>query len=256
MITIQRLNMDNSWVVNLDGTKILIDPWLIGVEVDFFPWFNKQWHRTKPLEMEKLPEYDFVLITQKYPDHFHRETLEKLQPKKLIVPQSIERKCKKLLTKAEVSNFNNDLVNCFGSNVNIHFLPTSRKLDPIYDALIIENGKHSIFMATHGYSLKNKHLDMIEQFKPYDLLVTPFNLYELPNILGGNVSLGIDSVRNLNEKLHPKYIVATHDEDKHATGLISNIAKITRAPSKETLQSSDYFGKNYLHLDHYNLVSL
>ena len=201
MITIQRLNMDNSWVVNLDGTKILIDPWLIGVEVDFFPWFNKQWHRTKPLEMEKLPEYDFVLITQKYPDHFHRETLEKLQPKKLIVPQSIERKCKKLLTKAEVSNFNNDLVNCFGSNVNIHFLPTSRKLDPIYDALIIENGKHSIFMATHGYSLKNKHLDMIEQFKPYDLLVTPFNLYELPNILGGNVSLGIDSVRNLNEKL-------------------------------------------------------
>lgn len=248
--------MDNSWLVDLDGKKILIDPWLFGAEVDFFPWFNKQWHRTKPLEMGEIPEYDFVLITQKYPDHFHRETLKKLEAKNLVVPKSIEKKCKALLPKATVNSFNDDLLNCFGTGINIHFLSTSRKLDPIYDALIIENGKHAIFMATHGYTLITKHLQTVNQFKPYDLLVTPFNLYELPGFLGGKVSMGIENVRHLNEIVEPKYMVATHDEDKFASGLISKLAKITRAPSTETLQSTDYFGEIYLHLDHYKPVTL
>ena len=39
---LQRLNMDNSWFLDLGGCRLLIDPWLEGQEVDYFPWFNTQ----------------------------------------------------------------------------------------------------------------------------------------------------------------------------------------------------------------------
>ena len=33
---LQRLNMDTSWLIELSGTTIVVDPWLEGVEIDFF----------------------------------------------------------------------------------------------------------------------------------------------------------------------------------------------------------------------------
>ena len=56
--------MDNSWCLGLGGKRFLIDPWLEGVEVDYFSWFNTQWHRTPPLSYSELPAFDAVLITQ------------------------------------------------------------------------------------------------------------------------------------------------------------------------------------------------
>jgi L-ascorbate metabolism protein UlaG (beta-lactamase superfamily) len=48
-MNIQRLNMDNSWRLEFGGKSVLIDPWLMGVEVDYFSWFNTQWHKTAPV---------------------------------------------------------------------------------------------------------------------------------------------------------------------------------------------------------------
>ncbi len=94
MIYFQRLNMDNSFFIEMSGWKILIDPWLEGTEVDYFEWFNMQWHRTPPLPYSDIPDFDTVLITQKYPDHFHIKTLKKLAPKHIIGPKSLENKLK------------------------------------------------------------------------------------------------------------------------------------------------------------------
>ena len=108
---VQRLNMDNTWVVKIGETSVLIDPWLHGEEVDYFKWFNAQRHKTRPLSYDSVPDYDIVLITQKYPDHFHKETLLKLKPKKLIVPGSIYKAVCKLLPKSEVLKFDLSLKN-------------------------------------------------------------------------------------------------------------------------------------------------
>ena len=99
MIHLQRLNMDNSWFVEFSGLKMLIDPWLEGTEVDFFSWFNTQWHRTTPLNYNQLPVFDIVLITQKYPDHFHATTMKKLSPKSIIAPKSLQKKAGKITSK-------------------------------------------------------------------------------------------------------------------------------------------------------------
>lgn len=256
MMKIQRLNLDNSWWIQLGQTKILVDPWLHGKEVDYFPWFNTQWHRTHPIDYNSLPEFDFILITQKYPDHYHKETLKKINPKKLIVPKSIAKSCQKLLPESEIVPFNNGVESAFGSDANIHFLSTKRKIDPIYDALIVENGNQSVFLATHGFALQDSQIEIANRFSPYDLLITPLNLYKLPVVLGGKVSPGVEVIKSLCEIIQPKKIVATHDEDKHAKGLVTKFAKVTKAPTKDILSQKNFFGKAYLEIEDYNLITL
>ena len=256
MLRIQRLNMDNSWFFDLDGVRFIVDPWLTGKEVDFFSWFNTQWHRTRPLPPNEVPEHHFVLVTQKYPDHFHKETLRLLNPGKIIVPASVEKKCKRLLPDAEVIIFNEGLVNPFGLPLRIHFLPTRRKIDPIYDALVIENGRQSVFLASHGFSLERQHLDRVRTLPPFALLIAPMNLYQLPAMLGGRVSPGIASVKKLANELKAGKIAATHDEDKFAKGIVSKFAHIVRAPAPDILKSDDLFGDRYLHIPDYLPIEL
>ena len=204
MIQVQRLNMDNSLFIEISGWKVLIDPWLEGTEIDFFSWFNTQWHRTAPLPYEKLPTFDTVLITQKYPDHFHAETLKKLAPKHIIAPKSLKKKIKKILPNSSLIPLDAIDNQIMVNNVQVTFLPTQRKIDPIYDAFILDDGKESVFLATHGFQTTEKDRALIKKASPCQLLINPFNHYKLPFFLGGVVSPGIDGVKHLCDVLIQK----------------------------------------------------
>jgi hypothetical protein len=249
---IQRLNMDNSWFIEMNGLKLLVDPWLEGKEVDFFPWFNTQWHRTAPISYDEVPVYDYVLITQKYPDHFHKQTLEKLQPKKIIAPASIEKQLKKLLPDAEVISLGKNQRSFSKNNVSIKWYPTARKLDPIYDAFMLSDDVESIFLATHGFFISKEEVK-IE--KPLKLVISSFNDFQLPFYLGGTISPGIKGLKHLTEKLSPKYIISTHDEDKHAEGLVIKMAKVKRI-SKSDLEHHSIFKEKILEINHYQPVNI
>ena len=255
-MNLQRLNMDNSWRMKFAGLDLLIDPWLQGVEVDYFPWFNTQWHRTKPIPVQEIGEHDLVLITQKYPDHFHQETLLALAPEQLVVPKSIEKKVRRLLPNANVLTINSSPHSLLGSRLNIHFLPTNRKIDPIYDALLLENGEESILLATHGLTDLEAHLSFIRNAPPVKLVLTPFDHYRLPALLGGTVAPGMDAVRALIETIDPRYVVATHDEDKFAKGLVTKAARITKPPSPDELRKEALFENRLLTIDNYHSCEL
>ncbi len=66
----------NSWLIELDKTRILIDPWLNGNLI--FP--PGEWLIKGELEKEiDVPiNLDFLLLTQGQPDHSHPPTLEKI----------------------------------------------------------------------------------------------------------------------------------------------------------------------------------
>ena len=249
---IQRLNMDNTWLLEMEGLRILVDPWLEGEEIDYFSWFNTQWHRTKPISYELLPEYDVILITQKYPDHFHPQTLLKLQPKKIIAPISIEKRLKALLPQAEIISMHLQTDEIVINSVEIKWYPTSRKIDPIYDAFMITDKNESLFLATHGYFIGKQK---ITNKKPLKLLISPFNYFQLPFYLGGTVSPGIEGLQHLTENLHPQHIVATHDEDKHAKGLVIKMAKVKRIFSTD-LSQYPIFKNKIVELNHYNPITL
>lgn len=243
--------MDNSWLLTMDKCRLLIDPWLMGIEVDYFPWFNTQWHKTPPISIEEISDYDAVLITQKYPDHFHLETLKKLRPKKIIAPKSIEKKLRANLPESDIIGLDkkNPMTEILG--MEIQFLNTSRKIDPIYDAYLLDSGQESVFLATHGFHPSLEQVEKISQASPCALLVNPFNHYELPVFLGGVVSPGLEGVERLCKVLQPQKVVATHDEDKNAIGLVSKFAKIKTAGPEHELAKLSWLGSRLVHLTDY-----
>jgi len=248
--------MDNSLFIEISGWKILIDPWLEGAEIDFFSWFNTQWHRTSPLPYDQIPPFDTVLITQKYPDHFHVETLKKLAPKQIIAPKSLKKKIKTIFPNSSLITLDAIENQIRVNNVKLTFLPTQRKIDPIYDAFILDDGKESVFLATHGFQTTEKDRAQIKKASPCQLLISPFNHYKLPVFLGGVVSPGIDGVKHLCDVLHPNKVIATHDEDKHAKGLVSKFAKISRPSSTEALQKLPWLSNRYIELNHYQPIEI
>jgi L-ascorbate metabolism protein UlaG (beta-lactamase superfamily) len=248
--------MDNSWSIEFAGLKILIDPWLIGEEIDFFSWFNTQWHKTKPVSPAAVGSFDLILITQKYPDHFHKETLKLLNPPHIICPASIKASIQTLLPNCEVQSFNKGIQKVLNTELNIHFLPTSRKIDPIYDALILENEKQSIFVATHGFTAHEKWKAKISSLPPIHLLLSPFDHYQLPFFLGGTVAPGIEGLKQLVKNINPQYVIATHDEDKHAKGLVQAFAKITKPPSIEKLNQDPVLQDKIRNINNYETLEL
>lgn len=71
-------------LIEWDGKNILTDPWIDG------PAIYDSWIHYPPLtiEIEKLPNIDFILISHEHSDHFHKKTLEQLDKNiPIIVPQ-------------------------------------------------------------------------------------------------------------------------------------------------------------------------
>ena len=66
----------NGWLVELNKTRILIDPWLTG-DLTFPPgdWLIKG-KLSKNIDVPM--DIDFLLLTQGQPDHAHPPTLEKI----------------------------------------------------------------------------------------------------------------------------------------------------------------------------------
>jgi hypothetical protein len=66
-----------------------------------------------------------------------------------------------------------------------------------------------------------------------DLLLSTTTSYELPLFLGGTINLGLQNAAQLVKKFKPTYFVPSHDEDKHAKGLVSKLATTTYATLDE-----------------------
>jgi len=70
----------NSWIFQLAGKTILVDPWL----VDPMTFYGQSWlftarHKTPPAYTpETLPAIDLILVSQGVDDHCHIPTLERL----------------------------------------------------------------------------------------------------------------------------------------------------------------------------------
>ena len=104
---------------------------------------------------------------------------------------------------------------------------TARRIDPIYDTVLIDDSVRSLFIATHGFQLSHTDAARLNTVSPIHVLMSPFNRYRLPSLLGGLVS-SLDGLKTLVEQTNPAVVLRTHDEDKHHKGLVSKLATIDR----------------------------
>lgn len=255
MLRIQRLNMDNTWWISWQGTSLLFDPWLFGTEIDGGRWLNEQWHRTPPVPLSDLPPYDAIVVTQSYNDHCHLDTLRALREETPIfaTPKPF-RKIQKAFparhTRLIADQTALERTRC--QQLQLYTLVPNRRLDPIYYALAIAHGEEALLLAPHGFEFSETQLSFLKQFR-IRLLGTTFSTVQLPGFMGGRVNPGLNNAKKLIQQLQPDYVVNTHDEQKHARGIVMRIAK-TEYPNLSKIQLGGRI--HFLNVNSYEALSL
>jgi L-ascorbate metabolism protein UlaG (beta-lactamase superfamily) len=228
MMKLTRLNGDSSWLLKLDGLNILIDPWLMGEQTDFATWFSTQTHRESCVHLRNLPHIDIILVSLPYTDHCHQSTLSRFSRDTCIVatPKAAGKIRKWNLFDRVEPLFNLRPHSC--KEIEFELIDQGPLLDTVHRGIMIRGKNQTVLYAPHGLKGIRRMKD-----ERVDLLLSTTTSYQLPLFLGGTINLGLQNATQLVKKFKPTYFVPSHDEDKHAKGLVSRLATTTYATLDE-----------------------
>ena len=214
----------NGWLIELDKTRILIDPWLNG-DLTFPPgdWLIKG-KLSKEIEVPR--DIDFLLLTQGQPDHAHPPTLEKIEKEIPVIASQAASKVVKQMSFAKINTLKPG--ETFKHN-NLNILATSGASVPnIENGYIIDLGLDSLYIEPHGF------LDKKIKPRNIDLLITPVIDFSLP--IAGKFIKGKTVLPELLKLFNPKTILAsTTGGDISFTGLINNLIKVDGSVEDKSL---------------------
>ncbi len=190
----------NSWLIELGGKRILLDPWLVGnLSFGDLPWL---FQGTKTVDRPIPTNIDLILLSQGLPDHAHPPTLKVLDrsipvvgsPSAAKVVQNLGYHTVTALAPGESYDFAGVEINAVpGSPVG----PTA-----IENGYILRADGTSLYYEPHGY-----HSPTLAQAAAIDIVITPLTDLKLPLI--GSVIKGQASAIALCELLKPQFILPT-----------------------------------------------
>jgi hypothetical protein len=223
---IRRINMDSSWQLQWGKLNLVIDPWLIGSEIDGFSWLNEQWHTTECLSIDKLGTIDAILISQSYSDHCHIPTLKLIDKEVPIFasPKAYKRLLRNFPERHVIllPQLSKETWVSLGELQFAVFCPANR-MDPVYYGLIVRKQNEIITYFSHGFQLSNNQKQAISEFDVKVMFAT-FSTIEIPKLMGGQVNPGLNNVNELVDELKPEFVFNTHDEKKKARGIVMKLA--------------------------------
>ena len=192
----------NSWLIEIDGKRILLDPWLVGK----LTFANLTWlFEGKKNNPQPIPEnIDLILLSQGLEDHAHPPTLKQLDKNIPVVASPNAAKVAKELGYKTITALEHGSSFKLGQ-VEIKAVPGS----PIGPTLVengyivkgLESGKN-IYYEPHGY-----HSESLKEKVPIDVVITPLISLKLP--LVGAVIKGQETALKLCQWLNPQVILST-----------------------------------------------
>ena len=232
------LNGDSSWLIELDGTRLLLDPWLEGDAVLLFPAFHVTHASAHAVRTEDLGKVDALVISHPFADHLSPTTLRKL-PRDLpaFTPAVVKPFLKWLGGMRRVTTIPNATRGgepvAFRS-VRLSWCRAAAPLDTTHNALILRGAESgaTVMYCPHGILLEGPTLAAVERVLAgrLDALLCSFTHLDLPGYLGGVANLGAEAGAALTARLSPRFLLATHDAEKPDSGFVSRVEKITRCP--------------------------
>jgi L-ascorbate metabolism protein UlaG (beta-lactamase superfamily) len=209
----------NSWLIEMGGQRILLDPWLVGsLTFGNLPWLFKGDKNTD----RPLPEnIDLILLSQGLPDHAHIPTLEKLDRSIPVVASPNAAKIVQRMGYTQVTTLAHSQEFIAGQ-VKIQAVPGS-----LVGPTLVENGyvitdladKNSLYYEPHG-----SHSPTLKNLAPVDVVITPIIDLKIP--LLGSVIKGTASAVQAAEWLHPQFILPTAaGGDISFEGLLMSVLK-------------------------------
>jgi L-ascorbate metabolism protein UlaG (beta-lactamase superfamily) len=198
----------NSWLIEIAGERILLDPWLVGkLMFGNAPWFFQASHRQSIAIPENL---SLILLSQGLPDHAHRETLQQLDrmipvvgsPSAAQVAESLGFKTVTALPHPQTLSWNERLtIQAFpGSLVG----PTL-----VENAYLLTDVQHQtkLYYEPHG-----NHSPTVKTAAPVDVIITPLVNLNLP--LVGSFIKGGETALELMQWLQPQVVLPTTASDE------------------------------------------
>lgn len=234
-LALTRLNHDSSWLISYGESHLLLDPWLLGEQVDGYRWFSVQAHAQPCMPIAQLPPLTAIAISHPFTDHCHEATLRQLPASTPIMaaPAAYGK-----IEALQYFTWPAAIQNGFTHNRHAAVLPfqvshwpASKKLDLTHTALLIKietpvGVGPSLLYAPHGLWPEQAAAIRARLPKPPDVLLTTFTQYKLPVYLGGTVNLGTEKAAEAIRVLQPSVVVRTHDEHKKAWGVVSKLARV------------------------------
>ena len=190
---------NNSWLIELGGKNILLDPWIVGDLI----FGNQPWlfHGTKTVARSLPKQIDLILISQGLPDHAHPPTLE-------ILDRSIPVVCSPNAAQL-IQNLGYEQVTVLAHGESYHFADVEIKAVPgsPVGPTTVENGyilrgERSLYYEPHG-----NHSPELANEGSIDIIITPLIDLKLP--LLGAVIKGRATTLSLCELLKPQFVLPT-----------------------------------------------
>lgn len=193
----------NSWLIEMAGKQILLDPWLVGALV----FGNQSWlfKGEKTISYSLPNKIDLILLSQGLEDHAHRPTLQQLDRQIPAVGSPNAAKVLQELGYNQVTTLRHGEIFTLDNCVSIEAIPGS----PIGPQLQ-ENGylikdllsQEILYYEPHGY-----HSPEIQSRANVDVAITPILELTLLKLLP--ILKGQESALQLCKWLHPQVILPT-----------------------------------------------
>jgi L-ascorbate metabolism protein UlaG (beta-lactamase superfamily) len=193
----------NSWLIEIGGKRILLDPWLVGPLVfGNIDWLFKGTRRTE----RPIPDHiDLILLSQGLEDHAHPPTLKQLDRNIPVVGSPNAAKVVQALGYTSVTALPHGESFTLNQSVEIKAFPGS----PI-GPTVLENGyllkelesSLTLYYEPHGY-----HSPSLKQAAPVDVVITPIIDLVLP--LVGPFIKGTKSALEVAQWLQPQVMLPT-----------------------------------------------
>jgi L-ascorbate metabolism protein UlaG (beta-lactamase superfamily) len=225
----------NSWLMEISGKRILLDPWLVGDLVfGNLPWLFKGRKNTERAIPENL---DLILLSQGLEDHAHPPTLKVLDHNIPVVGSVNGAKVVADLGYTEVITLEHGQSYILDQVIEIKALPGSptgvQTVENAYLLTDLAKG-YSLYYEPHGY-----HAPQLKENTTVDVIIAPIIDLKIP--LLGAVIKGQKTALEVCQWLKPQFILPTAaGGDICFEGLLMSIltAEGTPAGFQELLQQN------------------
>lgn len=193
----------NSWLIEMGGKRILLDPWLVGS----LTFGNLTWlFEGKKTANHPLPEnISLILLSQGLEDHAHPPTLQVLDRQIPVVASPNAAKVAQNFGYQQTHTLAHGASYIFDNAIEITAVPGS----PVGPTLV-ENGyiikelatNQTLYYEPHGY-----HSATLDHRGKIDVIITPLIDLKIPFL--GPVIKGQASALAVCQRLQPQYIIST-----------------------------------------------
>ena len=192
----------NSWLIELAGKRILLDPWLVGnLTFGNLTWLFRSYRHQERAIPESL---DLILLSQGLEDHAHPETLKRLDKTIPIVGSSSAAAVAQRLGFAQVTALKH------GETFTLDHLAIQATPGSPLGPMVQENGYLlkdldsgvKLYYEPHGF-----HAPTLKENAPIEVAIVPLIDLALPLI--GSIIKGTESALKLAQAVQPQVMLPT-----------------------------------------------